>query len=292
MVPCPSWRRLYPRGCDRSKPRTRFDAARERLGCKKRRKRDIANCGRVRETTFRARFVAGIASRARLSRAIHDQGADMDRTRQMGPALLPTPLSPARGLVFRRTFRRALGARCLPFSPASRRSGSVTGARAGIRSCPRFGRSEDPPSSGETETGHPLVARHLERFRVRRSFRVTIDVRPECPACSGLLSRSSRTGHLHPAEAFLMWSSKTARTVSATSSGFEKFFVFRSLDRHSKGLSLPSDEQRLRRRSESFKVAKPHFSTFQRIACGREWITQRFGANIIKSRSEAAIGLE
>jgi len=32
---------------------------------------------------------------------------------QMGPVLLPTPLSPARGLLFRRTFQEALGARCL-----------------------------------------------------------------------------------------------------------------------------------------------------------------------------------
>lgn len=31
----------------------------------------------------------------------------------MGPALLPTPLSPARGLLFWRTFQEALGARCL-----------------------------------------------------------------------------------------------------------------------------------------------------------------------------------
>ena len=76
--------------------------------------------------------------------------------KQMGPALLPTPLSPARGLVFRRTFRRALGARCFPFIPASRVSGSVTGARTGIRGLPvclssqklfrRSFRSRDLPS--------------------------------------------------------------------------------------------------------------------------------------------------
>jgi len=213
-------------------------------------------------------------------------GKEMCPGRQMGPALLPTPLSPARGLVFRRTFRRALGARCFPFSPASRRSGSVTGARAGIRFLPRSVRSEDLPSSEETETGHPLLARHLERFRVRRSVRVPIDARPERPACSRVLSRSSRAAHLRPAEAFCMWSSKTARTVSATSSGFEKSFAIRPLDRQSKSLSLPSDKQRLLRRSESFKVAKAQFSTFQSIRCGRAWITQRFGANVLNKQSD------
>ena len=39
----------------------------------------------------------------------------------MGPALLPTPLSPTRGLLFRRTFQEALGARCL----ISQRVGSI-----------------------------------------------------------------------------------------------------------------------------------------------------------------------
>ena len=40
----------------------------------------------------------------------------------MGPVLLPTPLLPARGLLFRRTFQEALGARCL----ISQRVGSIS----------------------------------------------------------------------------------------------------------------------------------------------------------------------
>ena len=76
----------------------------------------------------------------------------------MGPALLPTPLSPMRGLVFRRTFRRALGTRRFPALPASWPPGSVTGARTGIRSCPApvqvLGPS--PSTPGQTEADHPL----------------------------------------------------------------------------------------------------------------------------------------
>lgn len=66
----------------------------------------------------------------------------------MGPALLPTPLLPARGLcvppALRQVFRGALGARCIPVSgvplAGSALSGSLTGARTGIRFL-RFARS-------------------------------------------------------------------------------------------------------------------------------------------------------
>jgi len=134
--------------------------------------------------------------------------------KQMGPALLPTPLSPARGLVFRRTFRRALGARCFPFAPASRRSGSFTGARTGIRFRPRFGRSGDLPSSGETESptfhaGHP--SRTV--FASTEAFAHPIDVRPECPADRGDPWRRSQAARLPPAEAFAMRSSNSRADI-------------------------------------------------------------------------------
>ena len=200
--------------------------------------------------------------------------------RQMGPVLLPTPLSPARGLSSWRTIQRALGTRCFPFLPASRNSGSVTGARTGIRGLPlripsqrlflRCVRSRDLP---------PLLACCLWRLRPDLGPDVSLDCMPGFPASYGLLSRSSRTAHLLPVETFGLWSSKTARTVTATSVGFENRFDFRSLDHQSKCFSRPSDELKLRLPTESFKLCKFDLSTFPRFRGGQGWITQRLVAS-------------
>lgn len=108
------------------------------------------------------------------------------------------------------------------------------------------------------------------------------DLRP----CCSLLSRSSRTAHLLPVETLGLWSSKTARTVTATSEWLVIFPDFKSLDRHSKRISRPSDDLKLRLRAESFKLFKPEFSTFPQIRCRREWISQRFVASSSKNRND------
>ena len=73
-------------------------------------------------------------------------------------------------------------------------SGSVTGARTGIRFRPRFDLSEDRPSSGETEDrafrgGRP--SRAVPAFA--EALACPIDVRPARPACTGV-SQSSFSG--------------------------------------------------------------------------------------------------
>ena len=59
--------------------------------------------------------------------------------KQMGPALLPTPLLPVRGHFLVRRPSDELGTRCFPVLPPKRNSSSVTGARTGIRFRARLG---------------------------------------------------------------------------------------------------------------------------------------------------------
>lgn len=197
----------------------------------------------------------------------------------MGPALLPTPLSPARGLVFRRTCRQALGARCFPvFSRRNSRFCHRRSRRHPVspavwlvrRPCPRLARPR---------AWRSLVTCHLEQYsRPPKLSRI--------PSMSGRiarlvverLSRLSQTARLPPAEAFAMRSSNSARIISATSSGSKKSFVFKSFDHQSKSFSFPSDVLRLRCRSESRKLCKADLSTFPRFSRGQEWVTQRFVA--------------
>ncbi len=132
------------------------------------------------------------------------------------------------------------------------------------------------PSSGETETELSIMAIHLERYLRKPKP-------PPIPSMSGRtarligehLSRHSRTVRLPLAKAFAKHSSNSARTISATSSGSEKSFVFRSFDRQSKSCSVPSDVLRLRPRSESSKYCKADLSTSPRFCGGHGWISQR-----------------
>ena len=202
-----------------------------------------------------------------------------------GAGIATDPTLTGRGLlwlsVLRQLSRKALGLRCFPF-PASdfaifRWSGSVTGARTGIRfllaaipirrsSCLLSGSAAD----------HPMLVDHLKRKYFHLGFRSFFDVRPACPANSDMRSRSFQTGYLHSAEAFCTYSSKTARTVTAVSSGFKKTFVFKSLNHHSKVNSCPSDGLKLRLCSRPGKDLQADLSTFCEIRCGHAWINQRF----------------
>ena len=89
------------------------------------------------------------------------KSARVDRgSKQMGPASLPTPLSPTRGLLFWRTFRGALGARCL----TSERVGGY---------CHRRSRRHPVPQSSGLHPFWPKPFRVVPaflRFRDRSSF--------------------------------------------------------------------------------------------------------------------------
>ena len=89
--------------------------------------------------------------------------------KQMGPALLPTPLSPMRGPVR----RQKLGIRCFPILPPKWMSGSITGARTGIRFRPRSVRlSEGKPSIAVSVAFRFRDRSDLGGLRLKRSARL------------------------------------------------------------------------------------------------------------------------
>ena len=170
----------------------------------------------------------------------------------MGPALLPTPLSPMRGLVR----RRELGIRCFSLlSVRKRSSGSVTGARTGIRIHPpispvrsRRGRSHSltfpsRPSTGGSAARPSVNGRSLERLHhhpVRRPFcDASLASDRVGPARNGML----RVSVIDPP---CVWPKPSARgsrksrgQISLRLSGSEFPKSFRSLDLLDRKLSSP-----------------------------------------------------
>ena len=172
--------------------------------------------------------------------------------KQMGPALLPTPLSPMRGLVR----RRELGIRCFSLlSVRKRSSGSVTGARTGIRLHPpispvrsRRGRSHSltfpsRPSTGGSAARPSVDGRSLERLHHHPVRRPCCDASSASdrvgPARNGML----RVSVIDPP---CVWPKPSARgsrksrgQIPLRLSGSEFPKSFRSLDRLDRKLSSP-----------------------------------------------------
>lgn len=168
-----------------------------------------------------------------------------------------TPLSPARGS------RGILGTqcRCLPFPVET---GSV-----GL--CHRRSHRHPVPSDGRSGSEDPFLC----RLAVPRPISLA-------PASNGCIvpaeafatpprrktgqtgrwwfrRRSSQTIPLHPTEAFRKAISKTARTVAAISVGREKLRTFRPLGLSVRWLPFPSDDLKLRLRTESRKHREGSF---------------------------------
>lgn len=141
-----------------------------------------------------------------------------------------------------RPIRQALGARCFPFDPASRTSGSVTGARTGIRSCfgiasgPKTGTASPPQFRDRSILGgrpSRTVPPH------RRSVARHLDGQPECPARNGLLFASLSNGALASSRNLLQVSLEDRADRSATSSGFEKLPWFQTVRSSSEAAFVP-----------------------------------------------------
>ncbi len=166
-------------------------------------------------------------------------GAGRPTTREMGPALLPTPLSPTRGLAR----RRELGIRCFPIDPPKRTSGSVTGARTGIRIYPpdapfRFAKSRSP---SDFLPGPSFNGRFRDRAFHWPAPRTVALLRSEdlrsASSAPGRLARpvlelrrvSVTDLTLRRTEVLCTEASRPARTGSATSSRFEILLVFQAV---------------------------------------------------------------
>ncbi len=223
----------------------------------------------------------------------------------MGPASLPTPLSPMRGRVPSSGDQgtRNLASDVFPSGPSEDfPSGSVTGARTGIRIHPPAdplgcARSQGPSLPSQTglrqavpQLGFPLMAFRLERSHrcpVRRPFLdATFGFRPGWPSScrntfavpsstrlasdrslqhEGLLNRADRFRHVIP-----LWKNSDLSSLSAVQFSF-------SLRR--------SDKMKLRLNGRFRNRPSDDFSTFASFRCGRGWITQPLAANSCRSRS-------
>ncbi len=209
----------------------------------------------------------------------------------MGPALLPTPLSPMRGLGFRRS--QELGIRWFSFRSVRRLSfQSITGARTGIRFHPPLypvecARSENPrfcprptfngrlrslvfpcwpdPSSGciafRSEDLHSTPPSASDR---------------DGPAHGRTTSLIRHRPTLRPAEAIYMEVSRPAWTGSSTSFRFGIFPVLSGFWAFKNGcLPSRSDDLKLRLANRFFKRARAELSTFPGFPCGGRWISQQ-----------------
>jgi len=212
----------------------------------------------------------------------------------MGPALLPTPLSPMRGLISEET---GTWHPMFPLRAARKRSsGSLTGARTGIRLHPptypvECARSENPrffprltfngqlrnltfrfgrlPQTVASPSGPQTLAQRLLGFRpgwpgswwfdfaAPSSTRLASDrsLSPE-----GLLIRADRIRHVFP-----VWKFPVLSDLSV--------LQFSSFPRR-------SDDLKLRLADRFCNVARREFSTFPAFPCGGGWITQRFVAKM------------
>ena len=187
----------------------------------------------------------------------------------MGPALLPTPLSPAVGSrrnAYRLTFR-ALAPKGL------RRSIARRSRRCRFRRGAGYDPKIDPwpPGGSETDRRAWLLERpclsedlqFLEAGPVRPAFRL------RALAVSTLREltdpKISRFPLLHP-----------AASRGRVSSGSKISSFFRVLPRPSEEPIPALDVWRMRPRAESGKGKRADLSTFGEIASGQGWISQRF----------------
>ena len=235
------------------------------------------------------------------------------RSKQMGPALLPTPLSPPRGhhvldvppasrssIRFtthlaadvydrsRSVLHSALKEPGLSACPERHvaASGFVTGARAGIRR---------PQSQGSTPPLGRSLARALRLFLAKpRLFAlVALNLRRSLSGCpssaldcgpssqsftSSVLRACLKRSVLRVAEAFGMTSLN--KHVDSCQRGFRyiKHFRFSALRLRLVGVLCSEDKLKVRPNPLLDKGGKRQLSTFPRISCGQGWTTQPFTA--------------
>jgi hypothetical protein len=165
-------------------------------------------------------------------------------------------------------------------------SGSVTGARTGIRF--RLAVGPDPE----------ILSCSARRFRDRTSIglppRTAASLWPKPPRCPlgerpddrsmVACRRPSQAISLLLAEALCKTISKTARTVPPSRKTLRNLGTFKPLGLSVQWLSRPSDDLKVHLGTESRKHARPRFSTVPAFRCGHEWITQRFVAGLLDDR--------
>ncbi len=230
---------------------------------------------------------------------------------QMGPALLPTPLSPARGhpvpcetsggpsasLVAAHTWRPMSDPvrpilRLVSCDWRIRVSSPALAPASGFRSCPAaIIRSPKTPVSrchaqlpGRDRVPLPIRACGISGLR-----HPCHPFRPDYPACPAkqrraLLKRST----LHLAKA----SSKPSLDERV---GLPRRHPWELNHQNFKALRLsvpvdpcPEDKLKLRLNRRSGNICKSDFSTFARIRCGHGWISQRPVAFVMVGRRERA----
>ena len=225
-------------------------------------------------------------ARAHPGRSVHRCLSDRRERRrssmQMGPALLPTPLSPARGLPSGpHPEMLSLGSTWRPMSfrvPEGPRS--VTGARAGIRFFRRIllrflaeatsGRHRTPSISPRPV--HPWMVALSGSARPRPDFPFDCDriSRPWLQTNVAWSPSSLASGRS------LLQSALAGRVDSRSHIDlFRKSQVFQTVGLRNSKSSFRLDVLRLRFESESDKRPETEFSTFSRFRCGGRWITQR-----------------
>jgi hypothetical protein len=186
----------------------------------------------------------------------------------MGPALLPTPLSPAcgfRGTLYARRFTAALRRRlCRPaLAPVPVPSGAGYDPR--IFPLP-------PGGSAVGFVARLLMVRQCGALPLYRS-------RPAIPACRlRALAASTVCKLQHPK---MPWLSSLHRAAPRhrVERGSKISSSFRVLSRPSEEPIPALDVWRMRLRTESGKSEPADLSTFARNASGQEGISQRFAAN-------------
>jgi hypothetical protein len=206
----------------------------------------------------------------------------------MGPASLPTPLSPMRG----RSRKNELGIRC--FAVLLRRSAEIGVCHR------RSHRHPDPPSGGfgKGDRGRSRLfprlprprraaprsdtwGRSLKRLRFGRSEDLSkrpIGRRPGSPA-------RERNNLAHPsssppprAEAVSSGFSEWAGQIPPRHPGVKIFRSFKPLGRRVRKGSPRSDGLKLSSRRRFDKQGRRSFSTPPTFRCGLQWISHRFVA--------------
>lgn len=220
---------------------------------------------------------------------------------QMGPALLPTPLSPARGhpLLMMRPANlphllrqgmlgaRCLASRCLRLAAGLARDLSPALAPAsGFCSCPAAPfRSPKPPMFAALRSRLAETA-----FLYRSGLAAVPDLRPfpspvpaRFPACPAASRRSClKRADLHLAEASCMPSLDRRVDRHHRHPWDQNLRFFKALRLSVPVASCPEDKLKVRLNRRSSNIPARDFSTSGRLGCGHGWISQRLVAFVAK----------
>ena len=224
---------------------------------------------------------------------------------QMGPASLPTPLSPTRGRpsgrCWRRSrarslFRNALGVRCLAprvrsCDLRSKVSSPALAPASGFRSCPAIA------SEAETSIAIAMRSRSTEAASLYRSASSLHRLAPlplHDPA--RFLARPASLRHTHLqqadlrlAEASFMPSLDGRVDRCHRHPWDENRKNFKALRRSVPAGLCPEDKLKVRLNRPSDNIREAKFSTPGHLACGHEWINQRFVAFVTETWSSGNV---